>query len=220
MQSRGQRAASDHVAVPLAAPPTNAEPVAANEGLTKPSPRSAVRRARHVPHRQDIDRMECADVRAMAGDVAQRRLAGRLRQAGLHVGEGGSISFMGMLGDRFPEAQFVVTGVLGPGSECSRSQRVPPPPDRQEADRRAGNAAEGSRDAKRPIRRRCLEAQRRGRFAQLAPFDSAGLQALSQWSGSPSARPPGSERWPDVLPHERDRAGRGKVCVCAAAAAV
>lgn len=30
------------------------------------------------------------------------------------IGEGGSIPFMGMLGERFPRAQFVVTGVLGP----------------------------------------------------------------------------------------------------------
>ena len=29
-------------------------------------------------------------------------------------GEGGTIPFMGMLGERFPEAQFVVTGVIGP----------------------------------------------------------------------------------------------------------
>jgi acetylornithine deacetylase/succinyl-diaminopimelate desuccinylase-like protein len=34
------------------------------------------------------------------------------------MGEGGSISFMGMLGRRFPDAQFVVTGVLGPGSNA------------------------------------------------------------------------------------------------------
>ena len=33
-------------------------------------------------------------------------------------GEGGSIPFMGMLGERFPSAQFVVTGVLGPGSNA------------------------------------------------------------------------------------------------------
>lgn len=30
------------------------------------------------------------------------------------VGEGGSIPFMGMLGEKFPDAQFVITGVLGP----------------------------------------------------------------------------------------------------------
>ncbi len=33
-------------------------------------------------------------------------------------GEGGTIPFMAMLGARFPEAQFVVTGVLGPGSNA------------------------------------------------------------------------------------------------------
>ncbi len=30
------------------------------------------------------------------------------------MGEGGSIPFMGMLGEKFPRAQFVITGVLGP----------------------------------------------------------------------------------------------------------
>ena len=33
-------------------------------------------------------------------------------------GEGGSIPFMGMLGERFPDAQFVVTGVLGPDANA------------------------------------------------------------------------------------------------------
>jgi acetylornithine deacetylase/succinyl-diaminopimelate desuccinylase-like protein len=34
------------------------------------------------------------------------------------MGEGGSIPFMGMLGSRFPDAQFLVTGVLGPASNA------------------------------------------------------------------------------------------------------
>jgi acetylornithine deacetylase/succinyl-diaminopimelate desuccinylase-like protein len=34
------------------------------------------------------------------------------------MGEGGSIPFMGMLGRRFPAAQFVITGVLGPESNA------------------------------------------------------------------------------------------------------
>jgi acetylornithine deacetylase/succinyl-diaminopimelate desuccinylase-like protein len=34
------------------------------------------------------------------------------------MGEGGSIPFMAMLGERFPQAQFVVTGVLGPHSNA------------------------------------------------------------------------------------------------------
>jgi acetylornithine deacetylase/succinyl-diaminopimelate desuccinylase-like protein len=35
-----------------------------------------------------------------------------------YVGEGGTIPFMGMLGRSVPEAQFVITGVLGPGSNA------------------------------------------------------------------------------------------------------
>jgi acetylornithine deacetylase/succinyl-diaminopimelate desuccinylase-like protein len=34
------------------------------------------------------------------------------------MGEGGTIPFMAMLGDRFPNAQFIITGVLGPGSNA------------------------------------------------------------------------------------------------------
>jgi di/tripeptidase len=34
------------------------------------------------------------------------------------MGEGGSIPFMAMLGEKFPHAQFVVTGVLGPHSNA------------------------------------------------------------------------------------------------------
>jgi acetylornithine deacetylase/succinyl-diaminopimelate desuccinylase-like protein len=33
-------------------------------------------------------------------------------------GEGGSIPFMGMLGEKYPAAQFVITGVLGPHSNA------------------------------------------------------------------------------------------------------
>ena len=35
-----------------------------------------------------------------------------------YMGEGGSIPFMGMLGEKFPNAQFVITGVLGPASNA------------------------------------------------------------------------------------------------------
>jgi acetylornithine deacetylase/succinyl-diaminopimelate desuccinylase-like protein len=35
-----------------------------------------------------------------------------------YMGEGGSIPFMGMLGERFPQAQFLITGVLGPMSNA------------------------------------------------------------------------------------------------------
>lgn len=36
----------------------------------------------------------------------------------MYMGEGGSIPFMGMLGKKFPKAQFLITGVLGPESNA------------------------------------------------------------------------------------------------------
>lgn len=53
-------------------------------------------------------------------------LAGAIEEASLGafgagpgaLGIGGSIPFMAMLGERFPEAQFLVTGVMGPGSNA------------------------------------------------------------------------------------------------------
>ncbi|MDO5505692.1 MAG: M20 family metallopeptidase [Pseudoxanthomonas suwonensis] len=36
----------------------------------------------------------------------------------MYMGEGGSIPFMGMLGEKFPDAQFMITGVLGPHSNA------------------------------------------------------------------------------------------------------
>jgi acetylornithine deacetylase/succinyl-diaminopimelate desuccinylase-like protein len=34
------------------------------------------------------------------------------------MGEGGTIPFMDMLGKRFPQAQYLITGVLGPQSNA------------------------------------------------------------------------------------------------------
>ena len=48
-------------------------------------------------------------------DVASSEYFG---QPSRSFGEGGTIPFMGMLGKMFPEAQFVITGVLGPGSNA------------------------------------------------------------------------------------------------------
>lgn len=39
-------------------------------------------------------------------------------QSVMYMGEGGTIPFMAMLGDFFPEAQFMITGVLGPKSNA------------------------------------------------------------------------------------------------------
>jgi acetylornithine deacetylase/succinyl-diaminopimelate desuccinylase-like protein len=46
---------------------------------------------------------------------ASRELFGR---PPCYLGEGGTIPFMAMLGERFPRAQFVITGVLGPQSNA------------------------------------------------------------------------------------------------------
>ncbi|MEQ1701361.1 MAG: M20/M25/M40 family metallo-hydrolase [Ilumatobacteraceae bacterium] len=48
-------------------------------------------------------------------DDASTKSFGRATRA---FGEGGSIPFMGMLGEMFPEAQFVITGALGPGANA------------------------------------------------------------------------------------------------------
>jgi acetylornithine deacetylase/succinyl-diaminopimelate desuccinylase-like protein len=50
-----------------------------------------------------------------AVDRASRSCFGK--QA-MGFGEGGTIPFMGMLGEKFPQAQFMITGVLGPGSNA------------------------------------------------------------------------------------------------------
>ena len=42
---------------------------------------------------------------------ASRAIYGR---DAVHIGCGGTIPFMGMLGERFPRTQFFITGVLGP----------------------------------------------------------------------------------------------------------
>lgn len=48
-------------------------------------------------------------------DEASKAVFGR---GAVHIGCGGTIPFMGMLGDQFPETQFLITGVLGPQSNA------------------------------------------------------------------------------------------------------
>lgn len=52
------------------------------------------------------------------GDVLAKASQASFGQPMAMMGEGGSIPFMAMLGKKFPEAQFVVTGVLGPNSNA------------------------------------------------------------------------------------------------------
>jgi acetylornithine deacetylase/succinyl-diaminopimelate desuccinylase-like protein len=48
-------------------------------------------------------------------DAASQRMFAKPAAA---MGEGGTIPFMAMLGERFPQAQFLITGVLGPKSNA------------------------------------------------------------------------------------------------------
>ncbi len=52
---------------------------------------------------------------AAALEAASQRYFGK---PAMYLGEGGSIPFMSILGERFPKAQFCITGVLGPGSNA------------------------------------------------------------------------------------------------------
>ena len=56
-----------------------------------------------------------ADWLAQANDEASQLFFGK---PAAYLGEGGTIPFMGMLGKMFPEAQFLITGVLGPDSSA------------------------------------------------------------------------------------------------------
>jgi acetylornithine deacetylase/succinyl-diaminopimelate desuccinylase-like protein len=58
---------------------------------------------------------------AMAGwlrESVERASAAFFGKPPMFDGLGGSIPFMDMLGKRFPDAQFLVTGVMGPGSNA------------------------------------------------------------------------------------------------------
>jgi len=69
----------------------------------------------HVEAAAGWDAPELAPWLRTTLDEASRTFFGR---EACYMGEGGSIPFMGMLGERFPEAQFLITGVLGPKSNA------------------------------------------------------------------------------------------------------
>jgi acetylornithine deacetylase/succinyl-diaminopimelate desuccinylase-like protein len=61
------------------------------------------------------DAPELAPWLEQALDAASQRHFGK---PAMYMGEGGSIPFMSMLGEKFPRAQFFIAGVLGPGSNA------------------------------------------------------------------------------------------------------
>ncbi len=67
---------------------------------------------------------QCADgwaapaLEPWLGKSMERASQAFFSRPAVYMGEGGSIPFMAMLGARFPAAQFLITGVLGPGSNA------------------------------------------------------------------------------------------------------
>lgn len=61
------------------------------------------------------DAPELAPWLEQALDAGSKRHFGK---PAMYMGEGGTIPFMYMLGEKFPNAQFCITGVLGPGSNA------------------------------------------------------------------------------------------------------
>ena len=51
-------------------------------------------------------------------ETAERASKTYFGKPAMYQGIGGSIPFMSMLGERFPQAQFLITGVMGPGSNA------------------------------------------------------------------------------------------------------
>lgn len=58
------------------------------------------------------------EVAAWLDESCQQASKDIFGEEALYMGEGGTIPFMAMLGESFPEAQFLVTGVLGPKSNA------------------------------------------------------------------------------------------------------
>lgn len=56
--------------------------------------------------------------RAWLAESVDRASRAHFGKPAMHQGLGGSIPFMSMLGQRFPQAQFLITGVMGPGSNA------------------------------------------------------------------------------------------------------
>jgi acetylornithine deacetylase/succinyl-diaminopimelate desuccinylase-like protein len=99
-------------------PPTCDPDVASRaiaEALTTDPPYGARVRVRHPHVGPGWNAPPFAPWLAEALDVASTATFG---QPARMFGEGGSIPFMGMLGARFPDAQFVITGVLGPDANA------------------------------------------------------------------------------------------------------
>ncbi len=67
---------------------------------------------------QPADGWNAPDVHEWLADSLEKSSQAIYKQPAMYMGEGGTIPFMAMLGEKFPEAQFMITGVLGPKSNA------------------------------------------------------------------------------------------------------
>ena len=88
---------------------------AVKEVLEKDPPYGARVRFESATSSSGWDAPELAPWLEQALEDASRRHFGK---PAMFMGEGGTIPFMYMLGEKFPKAQFCITGVLGPGSNA------------------------------------------------------------------------------------------------------
>ncbi len=98
---------------PLADPKTSA--LAMIKALTKNPPYNAKIEFKVGDGSKGWNAPELSTWLSKAADEASQLYYGK---PAAYIGEGGTIPFMGMLGEQFPEAQFMITGVLGPHSNA------------------------------------------------------------------------------------------------------
>ena len=90
----------------------------AGELLTEALLRDPPNGAEVTLHLKRIPRLERADDDAVAEQAIDDASQAFFGKPAMYMGEGGTIPFMGMLGEKFPGAQFMITGVLGPHSNA------------------------------------------------------------------------------------------------------
>ena len=88
---------------------------AVKAALEKDPPYGAVVTFSGLDESSGWDAPELAPWLEQALDAGSRKYFGK---PAMYMGEGGTIPFMYMLGEKFPKAQFCITGVLGPGSNA------------------------------------------------------------------------------------------------------
>ncbi len=67
---------------------------------------------------QAADGWNAPDVESWLAKSLEKGSQAVYNKPAMYMGEGGTIPFMAMLGEKFPKAQFMITGVLGPNSNA------------------------------------------------------------------------------------------------------